>query len=107
MNDRLIQFVSGCKYLGVFFDPSLNMKEHLKKTLKSAAVRIKLLKRMRQSLTSHAAQSIYKAIILPKMLYCCTTTLKISDTMGKKLENLQARAIKIIIVRSMIKNEDI
>ena len=34
MNDCLIQFVSGCKYLGVFFDPSLNMKEHLKKDLK-------------------------------------------------------------------------
>ena len=51
---------------------------------------------MRQSLTSHAAESIYKATVLPKMLYCSTPILKISDTMGKKFENLQARAIKII-----------
>ena len=53
-------------------------------------------KRMRQSLTSQAAQSIYKVVILPKMLYCSTPTLKISDKLGKKFENLQARAIKII-----------
>ena len=46
------------KYLGVLLDPCLNMKEHLQKTLKSAAARIKLLERMRQSLTSHAAESI-------------------------------------------------
>ena len=51
---------------------------------------------MRTSLTSHAAESIYKAIVLPKMLYCSAPTLKISDTMGRKFENLQARAIKII-----------
>ena len=57
---------------------------------------MKLLKRMRQSLTSYAAESIYKAIELPKMLYCSTLTLKISDTMGKKFENLLAKAIKII-----------
>ena len=32
MNDHLIQFGSGYKYLGRFLDPSLNMKEHLQKT---------------------------------------------------------------------------
>ena len=51
---------------------------------------------MRKSLTSHTAESIYEAIVLPKMLYCSIPTLKISETMGKKFENLQARAIKII-----------
>ena len=96
MNEHSIHVVNSYKYLGVILDASLNMNEHLQKTLKSAAARIKLLKRMRTSLTSHAAESIYKAIVLPKMLYCSTPTLKISDTMGKKFENLQARAIKII-----------
>ena len=63
--------------------------------LKSAAVRIQLLKRMRQSLTGHAAELIYKAFVLPKMLYCSTPTLRISERMGKKFENIQARAVKI------------
>ena len=96
MNEHLIRLENSYKYLGVLLDPSLDMKEHLQKTLKSGAARIKLLKRMRQSLTIHAAESIYKAIVLPKMLYYSTLSLKISDTMGKKFENLQTRAIKII-----------
>ena len=37
INDHLINFVSGYKYLGVFLDLNLDMKEHLQKTLKSAA----------------------------------------------------------------------
>ena len=58
INNYLIHFVSRYKYIGVLLDPSLNMKEHLQRTLKSVAVRIKLLKRMRQSLTSNAAELI-------------------------------------------------
>ena len=63
INEHLIHFVNSYKYLGVLLDPCLNMKEHLQKTLKSAAARIKLLERMRQSLTSHAAESIYNNCI--------------------------------------------
>ena len=55
---------------------------------------------MRQSLTSHAAESIYKAIVLLKMLYCSVPTLNISNTMGKKFKNPQESAIKIIHHRS-------
>ena len=96
MNNYLIHFVSRYKYLGVLLDPSLNMKEHLQRTLKSVAVRIKLPKRMRQSLMGHGAELIYKAFAVPKMLYCSTPTLKTLETMGKKFENIQARAVKII-----------
>ena len=96
MNEHLIHAVNSYKYLGVILDASLNMNEHLQKTLKSAAAQIKLLKRMRKSLTSHAAESIHKAIVFPKMRYCSIPALKISDTVGKKFKNLQGRAIKII-----------
>ena len=96
INNHLILFMSKYKYIGVLLDPSLNMKEHLQRTLKSVAVQIKLLKRMRQSLTSNAAELIYKAIALPKMLYCSTPTLKISEILGRKFEKIQARAVKII-----------
>ena len=44
----------------------------------------------------HATESIYKGIVLPKMLYCSTKFLRISDTMGNKFKYLQVRAIKII-----------
>ena len=96
LKEHLINFVSGHKYLGVTLDPSLSMNDHLQKTLKSVAVRIRLLKRMRHSLSNFAAESVYKAIVLPKILYCSTPVLKVSDTMANKFERLQKRAIKII-----------
>ena len=96
MNNHLIHFASRYKYLGVFLEPSLNMKERLQTTLKSAAVRITLLKRMRQSPTSHAAEVIYRGNVLTKMLNCSSPTLKISETMGTKFEKIQARAVKSI-----------
>ena len=43
-----------------------------------------------------AAESVYKAIVLPKILYCSTPVLMVSDTMANKFERLQRRAIKII-----------
>ena len=96
LKEHLINFVSGYKYLGVSLDPSLNMNDHLQKILKNVAVRIRLLKRMRYSLSDFAAESVYEAIVLPKILYCSTPVLKVSDTMANKFERLQRSAIKII-----------
>ena len=79
MKEHLINFVSGYKYLGVTLDPTLYINDHLQKTLKNAAVRIRLLKRMRYSQSKFAAESVYKAIVLPKIFYCSTPVLKIKD----------------------------
>ena len=72
------------------------MNDHLQKTLKNVAVRSRLLKKMRHSLSTFAAESVYKAIVLPKILYCSTSVLVVSDTMANKYERLQKSAIKII-----------
>ena len=58
--------------------------------------RIKLLARMRKSLSMLAAKSVYSAHVLPTILYCSTPVLKISDTMAQKFEKLQVKAQKII-----------
>ena len=64
--------------------------------LKKATARIKLLKRMRKSLSIFAAKSVYSTHVLPTILYCSTPVLKISDTMTQKFEKLQDKALKII-----------
>ena len=88
LKENLINFVSGYKYLGMTLDPYLNMSDHLHKTLKNVAVRVRLLKRMRHLLSNCAAESVYKAIVLPKILYCSTPVLKASDTIVNKFERL-------------------
>ena len=58
------------KYLGVSLNCSLNMTEHIRKTIKKVSSRITLLKSMRHLLDSKSALIIYKAMILPIMTYC-------------------------------------
>ena len=43
-----------------------------------------------------AAKSVYRAHVLPTILYCSAPVLKISDTMTQKFEKLQKKAQKII-----------
>ena len=64
--------------------------------IRKANARIKLLSRVRDSLSVFAAKAVYNSFILPTMLYCSTPVVKVSDTMSKKFESLQNRAQKII-----------
>ena len=96
LQGHLINFTSKYKYLGMHLDPSLCMSDHLEKVLKKATARIKLLARMRKSMSMLAAKSVYSAHVLPTILYCSTAVLKISDTMTQKFEKLQEKAQKII-----------
>ena len=57
IDDKLINFVKGYKYLGTWLDPCVNMSEHLEKVFKKASSRLRLLSRMRRSLTKAAAES--------------------------------------------------
>ena len=77
-------------------DPSLSMSDHLHKVLKKATARIRVLARMRKSMSILAAKSVYRVHVLPTLLYCSTPLLKISDTMTQKFEKLQEKAQKVI-----------
>ena len=57
---------------------------------------MKLLPRVRDSLSVFAAKEVHNSFILPTMLYCSMPVLKVSDTMSKKLDSVQNRAQKVI-----------
>ena len=61
MNEQLKKVVDGYKYLGVRLEPTLNMNEHLRRVLKKANARVKLLSRVRDSLTVFAAKAVYNS----------------------------------------------
>ena len=96
MNEKLIKVADGYKYLGVWLEPKLNMNEHLQRVLRKANARVKLLSRVRDSLSVFAAKAVYNSFILPTMLYCSTPVVKVSDTMLKKFESVQNRAQRVI-----------
>ena len=58
------------EYLGVKMDKNLTFSDHLKKTVKQATSRVKLLSRIRHNISPYTAETIYKVTILPILLYC-------------------------------------
>ena len=84
------------EYLGVRMDMNLNCNDQLEKTIKKAASRVKLLYRIRQNISPSTAETIYKMMILPLMLYCSSIYLKLSTTNQEKFERIQIRASKVI-----------
>jgi len=101
LQGNLINYTSKYKYLGMHLDPSLNMSDHFKRCLKKAIARIKLLARMRKSMSMLGAKMVYSAHVLPTILYCSAPVLNISDTMTQKFEKLQEKAQKSSTIKQI------
>jgi len=82
-------------YLGVVLDSSLSLRQHFDKIYKKASGQISLLRKIRPNLTSIVAESIYKAVIIPSILYCFTIALSLPRHREDKLQALQNRASAI------------
>jgi hypothetical protein len=78
-------------YLGVKLDPTLNFGQYLHRTFKKTSSKLKMLKKIRSSLTVQSARMIYQSMIVPLMTYC----------------DMENRAKKIIANGLSIENEDL
>ena len=76
--------------------PGPKLEHEITSWYKKASSKLKLFSRMRPLLTRSATESVYKAVIVARILYCSTPALKIAKTDGRKFESLQNRAFKII-----------
>ena len=77
-------------------DRSLSYKEHNEKGLERANSRVKLLSHIGQDLIPHAAETIYKVMILPLLLYCNNIFIDMSSNKKQQFEKIQMRCLKII-----------
>ena len=85
------------KYLGLTLNCTLNMSEHVQTSLKRAASRVNLLKKMRRFLDEKTAALIYNAMILPIITYCCFATYGTTPpSLDEKIVALERRAQKIV-----------
>ena len=58
--------------------------------------RTNLLGRIHHNINPHTAETIYKVMILPVMLYCSNAFINIADSRKQRFENVQRRALKIV-----------
>ena len=77
LNEKMISVSEMYEYLGVTMDKNRIMKAHLEKTYKKVLSRTKLLARIRHNISPSVAETTYKVMILPHILYCSNIMLGI------------------------------
>ena len=84
------------KYLGVKLDQNLSLSEHIKSVYKKASSRLYLMKRVRLQLTTDAALTLYKTMLIPIFTYCSIITSLYTETVKKRISSFERRAFHII-----------
>ena len=68
--NQTIHETKSYKHLGVDLDNHLNLRQHFENVYKKASARVKLLSRIRDKVSPYVAETIYKTMIRPLLLYC-------------------------------------
>ena len=100
-----IRSTSSYKYLGVQLDATHSFNQHLNCVLKKTAGKMKVLKKVRSSLTLHAAQAFYQFMIAPTMTYCHFVYLELSNSYLAKFQLVENQAKKVIL--NGLRNESV
>ena len=95
-NGFTIIFVELYKYLGNVIDNTLSFEKNFEKSYKKASGRLRLLEKLRQSLTVEAAKNIYVSMIMPLLTYSGTVHLNLNQQQLKKLASIDNRAKFIV-----------
>ncbi|CAB4044230.1 Hypothetical predicted protein, partial [Paramuricea clavata] len=103
----VIRSTTSYVYLGEKLDPMLNFGQYLHRTFKKTLSKLKMLKKLRSSLTVQSACMIYQSTIVPLMTYCDMVTLNLPESWLSKFVNLENRPKKIIANGLSIENDDL
>ena len=100
VGNQEIDRVNTFKYLGIWLDKHLNFNEHISKLSKKLSQKISMLRRTRPYISKNAAIMLYKALILPHINYCASVWGTTGITNMDKIQKLQNRALRMILLRS-------
>ena len=93
-----ISQVEKAKSLGVFIDDKLTWKNHVDKISKKISSGIGALKRLKPFVSLDTAKKIYDSLIQPHFDCCCTVWDGINNQSTEKLQKLQNRAAKMVLL---------
>lgn len=96
LNRTPVNEAESYEYLGVHLDRYLTLHEHMHKIYKRSLTRVKLLKRIRHTISPTIALKIYKVMIQPIMTYCSTLYLGLPPTQINKLQKVHEKAMQIV-----------
>ena len=82
--------------LGVMFDSSMSMTEHVKSIVKSINFHLRNMYRIRRFITFDSCNHLARSLILSRLDYANSTLFGITTTDLRKLQTLQNRAAKAV-----------
>ena len=97
INGQRIKQVFKYKYLGVVMDDSLSWRDHVHHALMKASARVGMLRRLRNDISMHTANIVYKSYVLPTLDYCDTVWNCCNVGDEEKLEKIQRRAARVVM----------
>ena len=102
IHNQAIHETRSYKYLCIDLDNHLNLHQHFDNVYKKASNRVKLLSRIREKVVPYVAESIYKSLIRPLLLYCYPVQLSLPQGTVNKLQYIQNGAAKILTPKAKI-----
>ena len=97
INGESLEQVSCFKYLGLWFDPSLNWKKHVDCISKKISQRIGVQSRIRPFISTTTANTLFKTMIAPIIDYGDIMWSKGPQSNLKRIQKLQNKACRVIL----------
>ena len=94
------------KYLGTKMDQTLSFNANFHCVYTKTSGKLRLLFSLRSYISPETLVKIYRGILLPVLLYACTTNLSLTNTPLSKLSSLERRITRLTTKRqTQIQNE--
>ena len=96
IGNSTIPLSSKIKNLGVLFDSSMSMTEHVKSIVKSVNFHLRNINRIRRYITQDSCHHLVRSLVLQRIDYANSTLYGITVKDSQKLQRLQNRAARIV-----------
>ena len=96
----LITFTAGIKYLGVWLDSNLALKEHIQRKIRVAACNIRKISNIRNFIDIETAKILVSSLVLSHLDYSNSILCGLPETTLNKLQRIQNWCAKVVLCRT-------
>jgi len=82
--------------LGVVVDEDLTWRKHIQEVRKKCLIGLSQLRRISQFLPMKTRKTLYNALVLPHLDYCCVVWHECGATQSQRIERLQNYGMRVI-----------
>jgi hypothetical protein len=96
VGEIIIYPADNVRTLGLYLDRSLSMECHVNMICRASFATIRLISRIRRSLTTQSAELLARSLILSRIDYCATTLYGISSRLMTKLDRVINSSMRLV-----------